>query len=73
MNNGTLNIKSPKNQNRKAALGRTAIKLLGGGGGGALTSLWSINPRSWFCFGPSDKKIKQTYHTTKQEQTIRKH
>ena len=26
-------LKSPKNQNRRAALGRPAMKLLGGGGG----------------------------------------
>ena len=28
-NNGTAHLKSPKNQNRRAALGRPAIKLLG--------------------------------------------
>ena len=32
--NGTPHLKPPKNQNRRAALGRPAIKLLGGGGGG---------------------------------------
>ena len=32
------------NQNRSAALGRPAMKLLGGGGG-ASTSLQSTNPR----------------------------
>ena len=31
---GTPHLKSPKNQNRRAALGRPAMKLLGGGGGG---------------------------------------
>ena len=34
MNNNALHLKSPKNQNRRAAFGRLAIKLLGGGGGG---------------------------------------
>ena len=34
MNNGTPHLKPPKNQNRRAALGRPAIKLLEGGGGG---------------------------------------
>ena len=34
INNGTPHLKSLKNQNRRAALGRPAIKLLGGGGGG---------------------------------------
>ena len=29
INNGTLHLKSPKNQNRRGALGRPAIKLLG--------------------------------------------
>ena len=30
INNGTPHLKPPKNQNRNAALGRPAIKLLGG-------------------------------------------
>ena len=34
INNGTSHLKSPKNQIRRAALGRPAIKSLGGGGGG---------------------------------------
>ena len=36
INNGTPHLKSQKSQNRRAALGRAAIKLLvwGGGGGG---------------------------------------
>ena len=34
INNGTQHLKSLKSQNRRAALGRPAIKLLGGGGGG---------------------------------------
>ena len=34
INNNALHLKSPKNQNRRAALGRPAMKLLGGGGGG---------------------------------------
>ena len=41
INNSTPHLKkSPKNQNRRAPLGRPAIKLLGGGG---LTSLRSTN------------------------------
>ena len=32
INNGTSHLKSPKNQNRRAALGWPAIELLGGGG-----------------------------------------
>ena len=39
----------------RAALGRPAIKLLGGTG--ALTSLRSTNPRPWFFLGSSDKTI----------------
>ena len=38
-----------KNQNRSAALGRPAMKLLG-----ASTSLRSTNPRPEFCLGSSD-------------------
>ena len=34
INNNTPHQKSPKNQNRRAALGRPAMKLMGGGGGG---------------------------------------
>ena len=34
INNNTLHLKSPKNKNRKSAVGRPAIKLVGGGGGG---------------------------------------
>ena len=33
-NAGTSHLKSLKSKNRRAALGRPAIKLLGGGGGG---------------------------------------
>ena len=40
INNDTLHLNSPKNQNRRAASGRPAIKLLG-----ASTSLQSTNPR----------------------------
>ena len=53
LNYGTPHLKTLKSQNRKAALGRPAIKLLG-----ALTSLRSTNPRPWFCLGSSDKTIK---------------
>ena len=42
--NDTPHLKSLKRQNRRAALGRPAIKLLWGGGG-ASTSLRSTNPR----------------------------
>ena len=34
INNGRSHLKSPKNQTRRAAFGRPAIKLQGGGGGG---------------------------------------
>ena len=44
INNNAPHLKSPKNQNRRAALGRPAIKLTGGGGG-ASTSLRSTNSR----------------------------
>ena len=40
INNGTLHLKSLRSQNRRAAFGRPAIKLLG-----ASTSLQSTNPR----------------------------
>ena len=33
INNNAPHLKSPKNQNRRAAFGRPAMKLLGGGGG----------------------------------------
>ena len=36
INNGTPHLKSPKNQNRRVALGRPEIKFMGGGGGEGL-------------------------------------
>ena len=48
ISNGTPHLKSLKSQNRRAALGRPAIKLVRGGGG-AFTSLRSINPL-FVCF-----------------------
>ena len=56
INNETPHLKPQKNQNRRAALGRPAIKLQGVGGG-ALTSLRSTNPRPYFCLDSSDKTI----------------
>ena len=44
MNNGTPHQRLPKNQNRRAALGRPAIKLLGEGGGVYTTCLLSLLP-----------------------------
>ena len=49
-NNNALHPKPPKNQNRRAALGRPAIKITGG----ASTSPRSTNPRPQFCPGSSD-------------------
>ena len=43
INNNAPHLKSPKNQNRRAALGRPAMKLLGRGR--ASISLQSTNPR----------------------------
>ena len=40
INNGTQHLKSLKSQNRRAALRRPAIKLLGGGGGGGRGAGW---------------------------------
>ena len=65
INNGTQHLKSLKSQNRIAALGRPAKKLcVCVGGGGALTSLWSTNPRA--LLGSSDKTIttKTSHHKT---------
>ena len=42
INNNTPHLKSPKNQNRRAALGRPAMKLLGGGGGALTLALSSV-------------------------------
>ena len=73
INNGTPHLKSPKNQNRRAALGRPAIKLLGGG---AFTSLWSTYSRPWFWVGSSDKtiKTKASHHkTTTIQKTLNIH
>ena len=56
VNNNTSHLKSPKNQNRRAALRRPAIKLLGGGGwgwGGGGLNLFAVDQPSplvllWF-------------------------
>ena len=47
----TPHHESPKNQNRRTALGQPPMKLLGVG---ASTSLRSTNPRPLFCLGSSD-------------------
>ena len=62
INNNAPHLKSPKNQTRRAALGRPAMRR----GGGALINLRSINPRPWFCLvSPSDKfKTKASHHKT---------
>ena len=57
INKDTPHLKSPKNQNGRAALEQPAIKLGGGGGGGgggASTSLRLTNLRPLFCLGFSD-------------------
>ena len=51
INNSTLYLKSPKNQNRRAAFGRPATKLLGLS---TTCSLRSTNPRPYFCLGSQD-------------------
>ena len=53
MNNDKSHLKSPKNQNRRAALGRPAIKLLGGrgeGGGFNCSAVEQLSPLvlPWF-------------------------
>ena len=56
INNNTPHLNSPKNQNKRAALGRPAMILLGGGWGwmaGASTSLQSTNSRPLLCLGSS--------------------
>ena len=68
-NNGTPHLKPPKKQNRRAALGRPAIKLLGGGG--ALTSLWSTNPRPNSALVHQKKQLQQKHLTTTQQQTTK--
>ena len=40
INNNAPRLKSTKNQNRRAALGRPAIKITGGGGGGGGGGGW---------------------------------
>ena len=80
INNNTPHLKSSKKQNRRAALGRPAMNLLGvcvcGGGGGArgaLTSLRSTNPPHGSALVHQPKQLQRKHHTTKQEQTIQKY
>ena len=60
INSNTPHLKSPKNQNRRAALGRPAIKLMGEGlqlvywgGGGASTSLGTSTSQN--CYDTDSK------------------
>ena len=53
INNGTSHLKSLKSQNRRAAFGRPAIKLLGWGGGGGGGNYFAVDQPSpvvlpWF-------------------------
>ena len=59
MKKNTPHLKSPKNQKKRAALGRPAMKLLAGVGGGASTSLRStlssaLVPQTLSCLVNSD-------------------
>ena len=62
--NNTPHLKSPKNQNRRAALGRPAMKLLGvrGEGGGGV---------ELFCGRPTLALVSALVHQTKQLQTTK--
>ena len=64
--NNAPHLKSPKNQKQKSRLGTARNKNYWG----ALTSLWSTNPRPWFCLGSSDKTIitKASHHKTRTNQ-----
>ena len=68
INNGSSHLKSPKNRNRRAALGRPAIKFLGVGEG-ALTSSRSTNPRPWLGFGSPNETTTNNKNKTKRTQT----
>ena len=61
-------LKSPKNQNRRAALGRPAMELLGRGGGGGGLELVCGRPTLafGFAFVHQTKQLQQNHHTTKQ-------
>ena len=66
MNNGTPHLKPSKNQNRRAALRRPAIKLLE-----ALTSLRPPTLALDSALVHQTKQLQQKHHTTKQEQTTK--
>ena len=65
INNNAPHLKSPKNQNRRAALGRPAIKITGG--------LQLVCGRPTLALGSvlvhQTKQLQQKHHITKQEQT----
>ena len=68
INNNAPHLKSPKNQNRRTALGRPAIKITWGRGG-AWTSLRSTNPRACFCLGSPDKTTTNNKNKTNETKT----
>ena len=73
INKGTPHLKPQKNQNRRAALGRPAIKLLGGGG--EVGGLQLVCGRLTLALGSAlvhqTKQLQQKHHITKQEQTTK--
>ena len=64
MNNDAPHLKSPKNLNRRAALGRPAIKLLGGGGGGGGGELQLV------CGRPNHDKFLKAFHLLKNKSIV---
>ena len=72
INNSAPYLKSPKTPNRRAALGRPAIKITGVGGGGGL---YLVCGRPTLALGSAlvhqTKQLQQKQHTTKQEQTTK--
>ena len=68
-NNNAPQLKSPKNQNRRAALGRPAIKITGG--------LELVCGRPTLALSSAlvhqTEQLQRKYHTAKQDQIIQKH
>ena len=68
INNNAPHLKSPKNQNRRAALGRPAIKITGG--------LELVCGRPTLALSSAlvyqTKQLQQKYHNTTQDQIIKK-
>ena len=71
INNGSSHLKSPKNRNKRAALGRPAIKFLGVGEGALTFAVDQPSPLAWLWFTKRNnyEQQKQNEKNTNKKQS----